>query len=66
MGNHCQDNDETEEEVVDHFVTYFLAVPPVPEYRRLLHTHYKKAPNKVAALRQIILTILQSPYYQVC
>lgn len=58
--------DRTGDEVVDHFITYFLAVPPVDDYRSLLHQHYKKASDKVTALRQIILTILQSPYYQVC
>ena len=59
-GNH------TDKEIVDHFVTYFLAVAPVKAYTRLLHSHYGKAAEKVPALRQIILTILQSPYYQVC
>ena len=58
--------DRTDEETVDHFVTYLLAVPPVEKYRNLLYEHYRKKSNKVAALREIILTILQSPYYQVC
>lgn len=53
-------------EVVDHFITYLLPVRPVEGFVSLLNQHYAKADNKVAALRQVILTILQSQYYQVC
>ena len=61
-----ESGERSDEEVVDHFVTYLLAVPPVEGFTHLLHEHYKGATDKVAALRQVILTILQSQYYQVC
>jgi len=64
-----ESKDRSDAEVVGHFITYLLAVRPSDSYIIPLQEHYGKSEGvegKVKALRDIILTILQSQYYQVC
>ena len=64
-----QSKDRSDFETVDHFITYFLAVRPADSYVIPLREHFGKAEgldDRVTALREILLTILQSQYYQVC
>ncbi|MFV1993938.1 MAG: DUF1800 family protein, partial [Verrucomicrobiales bacterium] len=56
-------------DAVDHFITYLLPVLPRKEYVDALQAHFAKAQSReeeVQALKQVILAILQSQYYQVC
>ena len=60
---------EIVEELVAHFLTYFVAIDTGPALAGSLRAHLAGAtggPGKVTALRQVILAILQSQYYQVC
>jgi len=64
-----ESKDRSDAEVVDHFVTYFIPIRPSDSYVVPLREHYGKSEGieeKVQSLREVILTILQSQYYQVC
>ena len=55
--------------MADHFITYFVAVDVGEAFTGPLKEHLAKAKTedeKVAALRRVILAVLQSQYYQVC
>lgn len=69
LGGFLDSSGKKGREVVDHFVTYLLPVRPKEAYTEALQNHYAKAGSKeeqVLALKQAILAILQSQYYQVC
>ncbi len=59
----------TDDEIAGHFLTYFIAVEPRPEFSAPLREHLAAATTeaaKVTALREVILAVLESQYYQVC
>lgn len=61
--------DRSDVEIVNHFITYLLAITPNDEYTVPLQEHFAKADgeaDRIARLKQIIQAILQSQYYQVC
>ena len=56
-------------EVVTHFITYLLPFDPGTAFTTPLFDHYNAAEDddaKVTALKNVILAILQSQYYQIC
>lgn len=59
----------TDDEIVGHFLTYFVAVDTHEAFSNPLRQHLAAATTedaKVTALRQVILAVLQSQYYQIC
>ncbi|MBP7951616.1 MAG: DUF1800 family protein [Verrucomicrobiales bacterium] len=69
LGQFIDEKPRTDAELVGHFLTYLMAIEPGPAFTGPLEQHLAKATNKagkIKALRQAILAILQSQYYQVC
>ena len=69
LGGFLDSSGKQGREVVDHFITYLLPVRPKEAYTEALQSHFAAASGKeeqVAALKQAIMAILQSQYYQVC
>ncbi len=61
--------DKSDAEIVEHFITYLLPLNPSEAYTRPLFDYYHKAEGddkRVEALKNVILAILQSQYYQIC
>ncbi len=69
LGEFFESSGKKGREAVDHFITYLLPVRPKGAYNEALQSHFAKAGNRedqIRALKQVILAILQSQYYQVC
>jgi hypothetical protein len=69
IGGFLESSGKEGREAVDHFITYLLPVTPREAYVEALQGHYAKAGDReaqVRALKEVILAVLQSQYYQVC
>ncbi len=64
-----QAGNKSDREIIDHFITYLLPLKPSTAYTQPLFDYYNQAEDdekRVEALKNVILAILQSQYYQIC